>query len=271
METAELFQIGAAVVAAGALSGLLAGMFGVGGGAVIVPVLYQAFTVLGVEEAVRMHIAIGSSAGIIVPTSIRSYLAHRGRGTVDADFLRDWRLVVPLGTVVAALVAAVMSGEALRGVFATLTLVVGLRLILNRDDWRLGQTLPGNPVRALAGGVVGFTSALMGIGGGILTSTFMTLFGRPIHQAVATSAGVGVLISVPAVVGFIWAGWGVAGLPPASLGYLSLPALALVVPVSVATSPLGARLAHRLSPRRLEIGFGIFLLLVASRFVVSLV
>ena len=193
----ELIGLAAATVASGAISGLLAGVFGIGGGAVIVPVLYQGLTFLGVDDAVRMHVSVGTSLAVIVPTAIRSFLAHRKRGAVDMDLLRGWLIAVPAGVVMASIVAASISGAALRGVFAVIACVVGLRLLLNRETWRLGSELPGNPVRAAVGVLIGFLSTLMGIGGGVLNNTFMTLFGRPMHQAVATSAGVGVLISHP--------------------------------------------------------------------------
>jgi uncharacterized membrane protein YfcA len=262
--------LAAATVVAGAASGLLAGLFGIGGGAVIVPVLYQALTFLGIDESVRMHVSVGTSIGVIVPTSIRSFLAHRQRGAVDIALLRSWLVPVPLGAALAAIVAAAISGAGLRAIFAVLSVVFGLRLIFAKETWRIGGKLPGEPVRGLVGVVIGFVSTLMGIGGGILNNTFMTLFGRTMHQAVATSAGVGVLVSVPAIVGYVLAGWGNPALPAFSAGYVNLLALALLIPVSVLTAPIGVRLAHRLSRRQLEIGFGLFLLAVAARFILSL-
>jgi uncharacterized protein len=266
----ELIELAVAIMVSGAVSGILAGLFGIGGGAVVVPVLYQGLTILGVDEAVRMHLSVGTSLAIIVPTSIRSFLAHRKRGAVDMDYLKTWMIPVPVGVVAASLVAAIISGAALRGIFAAIALIVGIRLLLNRDSWRLGDHIPGNPVHAVVGVLIGFLSTLMGIGGGVLNNTYMTLFGRPIHQAVATSAGVGTLIAVPGVIGYIWAGWGDAGLPPLSAGFVNLLGLVLVVPITVLVAPLGVRLAHALSRRQLEIGFGIFLLAVSARFVVTL-
>ena len=267
---AELAQLAAAGLAAGFVGGLLAGLFGIGGGAVIVPVLYQALALVDVPDSVRMHVSVGTSIAIIVPTGIRSFMAHRRHGAVDMELLKDWLFWVPAGAIAATIVAAYLSGAALRGIFALLAVIVALRMIANRDHWRFGDTLPGQPTRAIVGGMLGFFSTLMGIGGGVLNNTFMTLFGRPIHQAVATSAGVGVLISVPALFGYIWAGWGVAGVPPFSLGYVNLVAMVLMIPASVAVAPFGARLAHRLSRRHLEVAFGLFLLFVAVRFAMTL-
>jgi uncharacterized membrane protein YfcA len=267
----ELAGLAAATVASGAVSGLLAGVFGIGGGAVIVPVLYQGLTFLGVDEAVRMHLSVGTSLAVIVPTSIRSFMAHRQRGAVDMDLLRGWILAVPAGVVIASIVAASISGAGLRGIFAVIACVVGLRLLLNRDSWRLGNELPGNPIRAGVGVLIGFLSTLMGIGGGVLNNTFMTLFGRPIHQAVATSAGVGVLISIPGVIGYIWAGWNDALLPPFSAGFVNLVGVLLVIPVSIIAAPFGVRIAHALTRRQLEIAFGLFLLFVSARFALTLI
>jgi uncharacterized protein len=267
---AELIELGAALLASGLLSGLLAGIFGLGGGVVIVPVIYQALTLLGVDEAVRTHISVGTSLGIIVPTSLRSFLAHKRRGAVDMEVFRSFIVPVPVGVVAASLVAAVISGAALRGIFAIVAAAVAARLIFNRDSWRLGSDLPGNPTGAAVGALIGFFSTLMGIGGGIITNTYMTLFGRPMHQAVATAAGVGVLISVPGVLGYMWAGWGNPLLPPFSVGFVNLLGVLIVVPTSVLIAPLGVRIAHALSRRQLEIGFGIFLVAVAVRYAASL-
>lgn len=265
----ELITLALTVAGAGAVAGFLAGVFGIGGGAILVPVFFQAFGLVGVDDAVRMHLAVGTSLAIIVPTSLRSFAAHRRRGNVDMALLRGWLFAVPLGVVLASLVIAFISGAGLRLVFAVIAVGVALRLILNRETWRLGDEIPQNPIRFVTGSLIGFLSTLMGIGGGVLNNTFMTLFGRPIHQAVATSAGTGVLISVPGVIGAIWAGWGAEGLPILSLGYVNLFCVALVIPLSVFVAPYGAKLAHSLPKRTLEIAFGIFLLLVAIRFFIS--
>jgi len=218
-----------------------------------------------------MHLSLGTSLGIIVPTSVRSFLAHRRRGVVDEKLLRSWLIPIPLGVAAASVVAAVVSGAALRGIFAVLAAIIGVRMLFNRESWRLGSDLPAGPIRSVVGVLIGFFSTLMGIGGGILNNTFMTVFGRPIHQAVATSAGVGVLISVPGIIGYVWAGWGAGGLPPFSAGYVNLLGMLLVIPVSVLTAPLGVRLAHAMSKRQLEVGFGIFLLAISLRFVLTLI
>jgi uncharacterized membrane protein YfcA len=267
---AELFGLAVALIASGAVSGLLAGIFGIGGGAIIVPVLYQGLTILGVDDAVRMHVSIGTSLGIIVPTTIRTFLAHWHRGAVDMKLIASWLIPVPIGALGASYVAAGISGATMRGIFAVFAALVAVRLLFGRESWRLGSDVPRNPLRAVVGALIGFISALMGIGGGVLTNTFMTLYGRSIHQAVATASGVSVLIALPGVIGYIWAGWGDPSVPPFSAGFVNLLGLVLVIPITVLVAPVGVRIAHALSKRQLEVGFGLFLLVVATRFALSL-
>src|SRR5688500_7251318 len=259
-----------ALAVAGMVAGFLAGVFGIGGGGIVVPVMYQALGILGFSEAVTMHVALGSALAVIVPTSIRSFLAHKARGAVDMAMIRSWLIPVPVGVAAASLVAASVSGAGLRAIFAVIAFVVALRLIFNRASWRLGNEVPGGPIRAIVGAAIGFLSTLMGVGGGILSNTFMTVYGRPIHQAVATAAGVGILIAIPGTLGYIAAGWGAEGLPPFSVGYVNLLGVAIVMPLSLLMAPLGVRIAHALSKRQLEVGFGIFLLLMSARFAYSL-
>jgi uncharacterized membrane protein YfcA len=267
---AELASLALALVATGLVAGLLAGIFGVGGGAVTVPVMYQALGALGFSEAVTMHVALGSSLAIIIPTSIRSFQAHKARGAVDMAILKSWLIPMPLAVFAASFVAASVSGAGLRAIFAAIAFVIALRLLFNRQTWRLGDEVPDGAIRALVGGGVGFLSTLMGVGGGVLSNTFMTVYGRPIHQAVATASGVGVLIAVPGTLGYMAAGWGAPGLPPLSIGYVNLLGVAIVMPLSLLMAPLGVRIAHALSKRQLEVAFGIFLMLMSARFAYSL-
>jgi len=267
---AEIAPFVLAAAVSGAISGVLAGVFGIGGGAVLVPIFYQVLGILQVDEAVRMHIAVGTSLAIIIPTSLQSFRAHLARGAVDTELLRSFYVSVPIGVVLASLTAAYISGSGLRIIFAVITLLIGLRLIFNRESWRLGSDIPKNPARSLIGFIIGYFSTLMGVGGGIMNNTFMTLFGRPIHQAVATSSGVGVMIAIPGTIGYIWAGWGLPDLPIASTGYVNWIGVALIIPVAIIVTPYGVRIAHWLKKRHLEIGFGIFCLLSSTQFFLSL-
>ena len=185
----ELYPFVLALIAAGIVAGFLAGLFGIGGGAVLVPVFYQMLGALGFDEAIKMHVAVGTSLAIIVPTSLQSFRKHKARGAVDMELLRSFVISVPFGVVCASLVTAYISGAGLRGIFACVALVIALRLLLARENWKLGNDIPTGWIRNVTGWIIGFFSTFMGIGGGVMNNTFMTLFGRPMHQAVATSAG----------------------------------------------------------------------------------
>ncbi len=262
----EIIPFVLALAAAGVLAGGLAGMFGIGGGAILVPIFFHVFGLLDVAEDVRMHLALGTSLAIIVPTSIRSFLAHRQRGAVDTQLLKGWIVAVPLGTLLAAAIAAEASSTELQLIFAFIALLLAFRMIFNRASWQLGTDLPSNPGKFLVGTGIGLLSGLMGIGGGVVNNTFMTLYGRSIHQAVATSSGVGVLISLPGLLGYAWAGWGEPGLPPFSTGFINWLAVALLIPITLFMAPYGARLAHAMTKRQMEIGFGIFLITISLQF-----
>jgi len=257
------------LAAAGAVTGVLAGVFGVGGGALIVPVLYELFRFMGVPEDVRMPLAVGTSLAIIVPTSIRSYVAHKARGGVDMTIIRAWAIPTVIGVIVGSALARFAPPVVFKLVFVFVAGMSASRLLGN-FAWRLGDDLPKGPLMTLYGLVIGVLSALMGIGGGQLSSMFMTFYNRPIHQAVSTSAGMGVIISIPGAIGYLLAGLDKTGLPPGSIGYVSLVGLVLFAPVSVWTAPLGVKLAHALPKRTLERAFGIFLLCVSLRFLLSI-
>lgn len=268
----DLIFLAVSLIAAGAVTGLLAGLFGVGGGAVIVPVLYEVFRVIGVPEEVRMPLVVGTSLAVIIPTSIRSYRAHLAKGLVDTSIIKIWAVPVVLGVIGGSLIARYAPPDVFKAVFVAVAFASAMRLLFASDRWKLGDDMPGPFLMRIYGLIIGVLSALMGIGGGQLSSLFMTFYGRPIHQAVATSSGLGVLISIPGALGYIYAGWPKMDiLPPLSLGYVSLIGFLLFIPTSIWTAPIGARLAHRLSKRRLEVAFGIFLLVVCARFFWSLI
>ncbi len=256
---------------ASASAGFLAGVFGIGGGAILVPVFYQLLSYLGIDEAIRMHIAVGTSLAVIVPTSLRSFLSHKARGSVNMPLLVRFGPYVPVGVVMASILSAYVSGGFLKVVFSVCSILIALKMFLARDDFKLGDDLPTGLASKFAGWAIGSLSTFMGIGGGVFTNTFMTSFGRPMHEAVATSAGVGVLISIPGVIGYIWAGWGVANLPDFSIGYINLLMLGLTIPVTLAMAPVGVKVAHLLSKRQLELGFAVFLTVVSVRFIADLI
>jgi uncharacterized protein len=267
----ELAGLAAAIIAAGIVTGLLAGLFGVGGGAVIVPVLYEVFGLFGVPGDVRMQLCVGTSLAIIVPTTIRSYRAHRARGLVVPEVMRWWPVPAVAGVAIGSTAAAFASGGVFKIAFALIATVIATKLLFVGDRWQLGDQLPGRAGMAGFGFLVGLASSLMGISGGSLVTMILTLYGKPIHNAVATSAGLGVPITMAGAFGYVLAGLPhQAALPALSVGFVSVIGVALVAPISSLAAPLGARLAHALTRRALEVGFGAFLLLAALRFVVSL-
>lgn len=266
MSLGEIVTLVLLLLAGGAITGVLAGLFGVGGGAILVPILYELFGVVGVEESVRMHLAVATSLAIIIPTSFRSFVAHRARGAVDMEMLRLWGPHVLGGVLIGSVIFAVAPSFLLRGVFAAISLLLAYRLAFASERWRLGADLPGRLGRALWGGGIGIFSVLIGVGGGAMFSSVMMLYSRPIHQAVATASGLGIIISVPATIGFMISGWGQEGLPAASLGYVNLLGFAAIIPASIAFAPVGVRLAHGMEKRHLEIAFAVFLLSIAVRF-----
>lgn len=258
----------AALVACGLFSGFVAGLFGIGGGAVIVPVLILLFDALGYGESAA-HVAIATSLATIILTSARSVWAHHQRGAVDWAVVSGWAPWIVVGAVLGQLATGALSGGALRGIFGGLALILAAQLFFGRPDWRLADDLPGGAGRAGLGGLIGSLSAIMGIGGGTFGVSLMTLCGRAMHQAVATAAGFGVMIGLPGAVTAIVVGWGRADLPPFSLGHVNLAAFALMSAFTVMTAPVGARLAHRLDARRLKKLFAILLAVVAIRLLLS--
>jgi uncharacterized protein len=267
----EIALLVAGIIGAGVVTGLLAGMFGIGGGAVIVPVLYEVFRILGVPDEVRMQLCVGTSLAIIVPTAIRSYLTHRAKGAVDHQVVKLWVVPSLLGIAAGSVIAAFAPPAVFRIAFVIMASVIASKLLFGRESWRLADDFPGQPAMSGFGALVGLSSSLMGVSGGSVANMIQTLYGRSIHQAVATSAALGVPISIAGTIGYMLAGLPHQALmPPLSIGFVSLIGIVVMAPVSSLVAPYGARLAHALPRRRLEIGFAIFLLIVCVRFLWSL-
>lgn len=275
----EIVELAALLIAVGALAGFLAGVFGIGGGAILVPVFYECFRIAGVPLEVRMPLCIGTSLAIIIPTSIRSFRAHMARGAVDMEILRKWWWPILIGVVIGSITARYAPERLFKIVFVVVAWSAAARLMLARDGWKLGDDLPDGPLMKIYGFFVGLLSTLMGIGGGLFSNLLMTFYGRPIHQAVATSSALAVLISIPGAIGYIYAGWPaaarfpeVAALQlPFAVGYVSLIGALLVMPTSLLVAPLGVKAAHAMSKRALEMAFGIYLFIVGGRFVIALI
>ncbi len=268
----ELAVLAAAIIAGGIATGLLAGLFGIGGGAIIVPVLYEVFRVLGVPDEVRMQLCVGTSMAIILPTTIRSYQTHKVKGAVMHDVVRAWALPAVAGVALGSAIALVAPGGVFKIVFVLVALTISFKMLFGRDDWRIADEFPGRLGMTGYGLLMGLTSSFMGVSGGSVSNMIQTLHGKPLHNAVATSSGLGVPITIAGTIGLMLAGLPKQALmPPLSIGYVSLIGFALMAPVSSYTAPFGARLAHSLPKRKLEIGFGIFLLVVSLRFIASLI
>jgi uncharacterized membrane protein YfcA len=268
----ELLWLLPAVIAAGVVTGLLAGTFGIGGGGVIVPVLFEIFRLFGVPDAVRMQLCVGTSLAIILPTAWRSYRAHRARGVVIPEVLRIWSVPAIVGVAFGAIIAMFAPSGIFKVAFVVIAALIVAQMWFGSDRWRIADDLPGRPAMIGYGIAIGLGSSLMGISGGSLGTFVLTLYGKPILNAVGTSAGLGLPISIAGALGYVAAGVPhQAQLPPLSLGFVSLIGVAAIAPISSWVAPLGARLAHALPKRRLQIAFGWFLLLAAGRFIVSLV
>ncbi len=267
----EFLQVVGALLAAGALSGVTAGMFGVGGGFVVVPALLAVFSLLDSPAFAQpqqnyIHVAVGTSLATIIVSSLRSVQSHHAHGAVDFKVLREWTPWLVVGVLGGTCLASVVSGDALLLVFATGVLVYSF-YFLGFQWFETGapprDTPHGFGCAALASGLGGF-SALLGIGGGTPFVVTMVLCGRSVHQAVATAAGVGFVIAVPGTLGFMLMGLSAPGLPAGSIGYVNLPAFAAVSAMSVITVPVGANLAHRLDATFLKRIFGVYLLMISA-------
>lgn len=253
-----------ALAACGLVSGVAAGLFGIGGGAIIVPVLIILFESLGYADSAS-HVAIATSLATIILTSARSVMAHHERGAVDWQIIRTWAPWIMLGALIGQLVAGQMSAAALKAFFGAMAYLLAAQLFFGRPGWRLADDMPTGAGRAGFGTGVGVLSALMGIGGGTFGVSLMTIYGRAMHQAVATAAGFGIAIGLPSAITAIFVGWGQDGRPPFSLGYVNLVAFALIAVFTVTMAPVGARLAHTLDARLLKRLFAILLTAVATK------
>ena len=260
-ELSTLLPMLLALIVIGGFAGVIGGLLGVGGGIVLVPAFFYAFTALGYGGGQVMQVCVATSLATIVVTSIRSVSAHNRKGAVDWGVLRTWGPWLVVSAAAGVFVAARVPSAALQAVFGVLAGAAGLWMAFGRDSARLGEAMPAEPLRGALAAGVGFFSALMGIGGGTFGVPLMTLFAMPIHRAVATASGFGVLIAVPSVLGFLLVQ--VADAPPWTVGAVNLPAFAVVIGTTLLTTPWGVRLAHAMNPRPLKRAFAVFLTLVA--------
>ena len=257
-----LAQMVVLLAAIGAVAGVIAGLLGVGGGIVLVPAFFYAFTALGYGGPNLMQVCLATSLATIIVTSIKSVRSHNKRGAVDWEILRGWAMWIALGAVVGVIAASGLRSVILQGIFGVLGLTVGFYLAFGRQAWRLGEVMPAGPTRGITGSILGFLSVLMGIGGGSFGVPMMSLFGVPIHRAVATAAGFGVIIAVPSVAGFLL--MAPEAPPPYTIGAVNFPAFGLVIAMTMITTPWGVKLAHAMDPKPLKRVFAVFIIVMAA-------
>lgn len=271
MSGLSMVLFAAALLATGCVSGFLAGLLGVGGGIVVVPVLYMLFPALGVDEAVRMHVAVATSLAAIIPTAYTSARSHHKKGGLDPALLRSIGPAVFAGVLLGSLIGGKASGQVLVFVFAVIAALVSLYMAFKRDSWIVAEGLPASAlIRLPIGLFIGVFSVLMGIGGGTLSVPMFSLFGVPIRRAVGTASAIGLIIGIPGAISFALAGLGQPNLPPFSLGYVNLVGLALIVPATILMAPVGVRVAHSIDPVLLRRSFAVFLCLTSIRMFVNL-
>ncbi len=259
-----LLPLALVLAATGAFAGILAGLLGVGGGIVLVTAFFYAFGALGYDSPQLMQICLATSLATIVVTSVRSVLGHHRKGAVDWDILKGWALGIVVGAALGVLVAAALRTVTLQAIFAILAFVVSLYMAFGKDNWRLAEEMPRGPLKWIIAPVMGLLSVLMGIGGGSFGVPLMTLHGAAMHRAVATSAGFGVIIALPSVLGFLFLDVAPEGRPPLTVGAVNVPAAVLIVSMTMITTPLGVKMAHSLDPRPLRRIFAVFLMIVAA-------
>ncbi len=258
------------LVVTGAVAGILAGLLGVGGGIVIVPVLYHSFSLLGVDESVRMHVAVGTSLATIIPTGIASAYSHYKRGGLEPVLLKAWCLPITAGVVAGTLIVGNVSGATLTSVFAVMALLVAVNMAFRKEGVTVADSLPKAPFKQLIAVFIGLFSVMMGIGGGTLSVPILTACGYPVRKAVGTASALGLVIAVPGALGALHYGLAVPARPPLSLGYVNLVGFVLIVPATVLMAPVGARIAHGIAPRFLKQTFAFFLFVTSLRMLYEL-
>lgn len=258
------------MLVAGAFAGLLAGLFGIGGGFVVVPALAAVFTILSTSDHPMsddkiMHVAIGTSLATIIFTSLRSVQAHAKRGAVDFNILKQWAPWVVLGVVLGLGVARFLDGKSLKIIFGVGVFIMAWHFLFPILSKRtVSNEMPKGVTRGGLGSFLGGFCTLLGIGGGTPAILIMTLSGQPVHRAIATAAGFGTIIAVPGTIGSIISGLGEPGLPFGSIGYVNVVAMLAIISMSMITAPIGAALAHSLDSAKLKKALGIYLLCTSS-------
>lgn len=264
-----IFQIIFALSVTGFVAGVMAGLLGVGGGIVIVPVLYYLFQQFGTPADVAMFVAVGTSLATIIATSISSVRSHHKKGAVDWSLLKSWSVGVVVGVIAGTWLASMLHGHTLTIIFSILAFIVALRMLFNKQGVHIRDGLPGQPLEFIFAFIIGSLSVMVGIGGGSITVPILTAYNFPMRKAVACASGIGLVIALPGAIGFVISGWGSENLPFASFGYVNLLGFALIVPMTVLCAPLGAKIAHSVNPVYLKKGFAVFLLFTCIKMMIG--
>ena len=249
----------------GVLAGYLAGLLGIGGGIVLVPGLYYSLTSLGYDPAHMMHLAVGTSLAIIVPTGFSSARSHWKKGAVGMDLVKRIGIGIVIGVVLGTIIADKLDAASMKMIFAVALIILATIMVINPSRFDLLKNVPGQPWSGLAGIFIGGLSTLMGIGGATISVPYMSICGVKMHKAVGTASALGMVISVPAAIGFMVIGNGQEGMPPLSVGYVNFLAWLLIIPFSVMAAPLGAKAAHALPVNSLRLAFAVFMVFVSLR------
>jgi len=262
-DIATLLPVLFLLMAIGAFAGVLAGLLGVGGGIVLVPAFYYMFSGLGYHSPQLAQICVATSLATIIFTSARSVMSHHKKGAVDWDVLKSWAPGIVVGAVIGVFVAAELRSTTLLMIFGTIAFCIGLYMAFGKAEWQISDTMPTLLKRSILSPMVGFLSTLMGIGGGSFGVPIMTLHGRPIHRAVATAAGFGLIIALPSAITFLFTPIPEQGRPPFNIGHVNIAAFLVVIAMTTFTAPIGARIAHALDPKPLRRVFAFFLIFVS--------
>ena len=253
------------MIFSGILAGFLAGLMGIGGGIVTVPILYYVLGFYGVQDAIIMHMTVGTSLAIIVPTSLVSSWSHHKKDAVDLALVKGWAVFIGIGAIYGVWLATFLDGESLKIFFAVMALLLGFKLLLGREKGGAKVGFPNGIIGKGVAALIGGLSSLMGIGGATFSVPVLTFYGFSIHKAVGTASLLGLLISLPAVIGYAYNGMAQENLPPFSFGYISLAAFLIMAPFSGLMAPIGVRVAHMLPKRRVSVFFGAFLIITSLR------
>ncbi|WP_169545956.1 sulfite exporter TauE/SafE family protein [Sneathiella aquimaris] len=265
IELPLLIGLVVALISTGVVAGVLAGLLGVGGGIVIVPVLFHILPFFDVDNDVRIHVAVGTSLATIILTSISSARSHHKKGAIDWPLLKRWGPAIFIGVLGGTWAASIADAFVLTLVFAVLALIVAANMAFRPENAHLSDTLPSSPIKELLGVFIGWFSAMMGIGGGTFTVPILTLFKYPIRQAVGTASAIGLIIAIPGTTGFLISGFSADNLPPGNIGYVNILGFLAIVPMTILFAPLGAHIAHSINTNRLKKLFAFFLFVTSIR------